>query len=211
MVQTTIIVQKLLNVIEEVAFVVAMNGQQQLSWRRFKTIVLYTFVWLWVFSSHFKGVDSSPQDKYKSHYDQDDDDEEESNFNTYEYDDMGMRIRWPKGSNLGSSKGQEEEVVPPKGGHVPGGLPIISDSAFSLVILLYVSIAFLFVFFLFCWKTNTNTDGNGEELKQQCPLMTSETLQSTLGVKVPNVIPPTPTIDNVTLAAVDEEKETTSV
>ena len=33
-----------------------------------------------------------------------------------------------------------------------GGLPLISDSVFSLIIMLYVLFAFLFVFFLFCWR-----------------------------------------------------------
>ena len=40
-------------------------------------------------------------------------------------------------------------------GHHPGGLPTISDSAFSLVTLIYVSVSFLFVFFMFCWRTES--------------------------------------------------------
>ena len=65
---------------------------------------------------------------------------------------------------------------------------MISDSAFSLTILIYVSVAFLLVIFLFCWKTNGNgTVGSSEEtLKQQCPLMTNNSPE-------PNIIPPTPT------------------
>ena len=41
-------------------------------------------------------------------------------------------------------------TVPPD--HRDGGLPLISDSLFSLIIMLYVLIAFVFVFFLFCWR-----------------------------------------------------------
>ena len=41
-------------------------------------------------------------------------------------------------------------TVPP--GHRDGGLPLISDSLFSLIIMLYVLLAFVFVFFLFCWR-----------------------------------------------------------
>ena len=36
--------------------------------------------------------------------------------------------------------------------HRDGGLPLISDSLFSLIIMIYVLLAFFFVFFLFCWK-----------------------------------------------------------
>ena len=40
----------------------------------------------------------------------------------------------------------------PPPGHRDGGLPLISDSLFSLIIMLYVLLAFIFVFFLFCWR-----------------------------------------------------------
>ena len=71
-------------------------------------------------------------------------------------------------------------VTPPDTGHQPGGLPMISDSAFSLVTLIYVSIAFVFVFFMFCWRTTTTTnngptkngDGSGKKTVPSCPLMT---------------------------------------
>ena len=72
-------------------------------------------------------------------------------------------------------------IIPPRPdmGHQPGGLPMISDSAFSLVTLIYVSIAFLFVFFMFCWRTTTNggPSKNGEggaasKAVPSCPLMT---------------------------------------
>ena len=36
--------------------------------------------------------------------------------------------------------------------YVEGGLPILSDAVFSLIIMIYVSGAFFFVFFLFCWQ-----------------------------------------------------------
>jgi hypothetical protein len=69
-------------------------------------------------------------------------------------------------------------------GHVPGGLPIITDAAFSLVILVYVSIAFCVVFFMFCW----NSDSNGKQRK--CAL--EEGVARRMGVAQPVVIPPTP-------------------
>jgi hypothetical protein len=33
-----------------------------------------------------------------------------------------------------------------------GPLPTITDSVFSLIILIYVSVIFVFMFFSFCWK-----------------------------------------------------------
>ena len=58
---------------------------------------------------------------------------------------------------------------------IVGGLPMMSDSVFSLIILVYVSVAFCIVFFLFCWKASGGR-GTGQPLdfKQQCPLMTNE-------------------------------------
>ena len=41
-------------------------------------------------------------------------------------------------------------AVPPN--YVEGGLPILSDAVFSLIIMIYVAGAFFFVFFLFCWQ-----------------------------------------------------------
>ena len=52
--------------------------------------------------------------------------------------------------------------VAPPDGHEAGGLPMISDSAFSLVILLYVSVAFVFVFFMFCWRSS-EAGANGKK------------------------------------------------
>ena len=47
---------------------------------------------------------------------------------------------------------------------------MISDSMFSLVILIYVSGAFCFVFFMFCWN-NESGGGRDTGIKQQCILM----------------------------------------
>jgi hypothetical protein len=59
----------------------------------------------------------------------------------------------------------------------------MSDSVFSLIILVYVSVAFCIVFFLFCWKASNgrNNGQMGLDFKQQCPLMTNE-LQVTLNL-----------------------------
>lgn len=46
-----------------------------------------------------------------------------------------------------------------------GGLPMMSDSVFSLVILVYVSTTFCIVFFLFCW--NTPADATKQQSGQQ--------------------------------------------
>ena len=54
-------------------------------------------------------------------------------------------------SNLSLARLEKSNyTVPPD--HRDGGLPLISDSLFSLIIMLYVLIAFVFVFFLFCWR-----------------------------------------------------------
>ena len=73
-------------------------------------------------------------------------------------------------TNGDNADGEEHE-----GPYERGGMPIISDSLFSLVILLYVSVAFLFVFFMFCWRTGNNgssvMDGKGIKENLSCPLM----------------------------------------
>ena len=75
-------------------------------------------------------------------------------------------------SNITFSNGVQE------GPYKKGGMPLMSDSLFSLVILIYVSVAFLFVFFMFCWKNGNNgsgtmeSKGTNENLK--CPLMSLE-------------------------------------
>ena len=85
---------------------------------------------------------------------------QDSNENTYDTVSLG------DGSQMGPYKN--------------GGMPLISDSLFSLVILLYVSIAFLFVFFMFCWKSGSS-DGTvdamgikGANGNLKCPLMSLE-------------------------------------
>lgn len=60
-------------------------------------------------------------------------------------------------------------------GYEKGGMPLISDSLFSLVILIYVSVVFLFVFFMFCWRNGSGTmDSKGTNEKLACPLMSLE-------------------------------------
>ena len=65
-----------------------------------------------------------------------------------------------------------------EGPYEKGGMPLISDSLFSLVILIYVSVAFLFVFFMFCWKNGNNgsntLDSKGTNENLKCPLMSLE-------------------------------------
>uniref|UniRef100_A0A0K2U126 Uncharacterized protein n=1 Tax=Lepeophtheirus salmonis TaxID=72036 RepID=A0A0K2U126_LEPSM len=79
-------------------------------------------------------------------------------------------------------------VFPPKY-HESGGLPMISDSAYSLVILIYVSLSFLCIFFLFCWKSSNGKGSETDSGKKyhgssvNCPLLIHEAV----------VIPPTPT------------------
>ena len=104
------------------------------------------------------------------------------------YDDMGMRIRNKAEKNVKLDI-KNEDPFKPTTGHVPGGLPMISDSAFSLTILNYVSVAFLLVFFLFCWKTQGGSGNSAEDLKNQCVLMTNA------APEIPQIIPPTPTCE----------------
>ena len=59
---------------------------------------------------------------------------------------------------------EQEELAPPD--HKDGGLPLISDSVFSLIIMIYVLLAFFFVFFLFCWR-------RGPEISSHKVLFTS--------------------------------------
>jgi hypothetical protein len=50
---------------------------------------------------------------------------------------------------------------------------MMSDSVFSLVILVYVSTAFCIVFFLFCWNTKADQPGQRrgpQTTKRRCPL-----------------------------------------
>lgn len=57
-------------------------------------------------------------------------------------------------------------------------LPLMSDAAFSLITMIYVTIAFLFVFFAFCWN-NHYPKGNPKNTQRSkrnpsCPLMGNE-------------------------------------
>ena len=66
-----------------------------------------------------------------------------------------------------------------EGPYAKGGMPLISDSLFSLVILIYVSVAFLFMFFMFCWKNGNSvsadgTNNKGTNVDLKCPLMSLE-------------------------------------
>ena len=68
----------------------------------------------------------------------------------------------------------------PTGCHEPGcPLPLMSDAAFSLVVMIYVIISFLFVFFAFCWNNHyPRSDSKGAQRtkgKLSCPLITTET------------------------------------
>ena len=131
---------------------------------------------------------------------------------------------------------EKQTIVPPvpdptkDTGHHPGGLPMISDSAFSLVTLLYVSIAFLFVFFMFCWRSSSQ-DETGEAGNKPVCLLTSlegtfddiirrrsdskKGSQSSLSdeysesgiIRQPTIIPATPTPPISILPAVDEEED----
>ena len=145
-------------------------------------ILLQVLLGLAVFSLMIPSVTGMPQDKPGLL-------ESFSDDKIPMYDDMGMRIRNKAEKNVKLDI-KNEDPFKPTTGHVPGGLPMISDSAFSLTILIYVSVAFLLVFFLFCWKTNGGS-GNAEDLKNQCVLMTN----APAAVAEPQIIPPTPTCE----------------
>ena len=55
-------------------------------------------------------------------------------------------------ANFTREEDEQEEEAPIPPDHKDGGLPLISDSVFSLIIMIYVLLAFFFVFFLFCWR-----------------------------------------------------------
>jgi hypothetical protein len=66
-----------------------------------------------------------------------------------DYGDTGNRLAEEK-DELMSGSGEGELRAP--SWHKDGPLPTISDSLFSLIILIYVSVIFIFMFFSFCWK-----------------------------------------------------------
>ena len=144
-------------------------------------ILLQVLLGLATFSLLIPGVNGLPQDTKKGLLESFSDDKVPM------YDDMGMRIRNKAEKNVKLDI-KNEDPFKPTTGHVPGGLPMISDSAFSLTILIYVSVAFLLVFFLFCWKTQGGSGNSAEDLKNQCVLMTNAAAP-----EMPQIIPPTPT------------------
>lgn len=48
--------------------------------------------------------------------------------------------------------GLDPDITPQRGPWNSGPMKTISDSVFSLIILIYVSVIFVFMFFAFCWK-----------------------------------------------------------
>ena len=47
---------------------------------------------------------------------------------------------------------QEQTSSPPPPGYAEGPHKLISDSLYSLIIFIYVSITFLYMFYAFCWR-----------------------------------------------------------
>ena len=90
-------------------------------------------------------------------------------------------LTWP--ACLGQPKGNSENIfnitvrtnvtsstsLPPD--HRDGGLPLISDSVFSLIIMIYVLLAFFFVFFLFCWKRGPDRPFTNTKVCRTLPLI----------------------------------------
>ena len=68
--------------------------------------------------------------------------------------------------NLTREEEKEEVTVPPD--HKDGGLPLISDSVFSFIIMVYVLLAFFFVFFLFCWKRGPERSPSTHKVCSNC-------------------------------------------
>ena len=58
------------------------------------------------------------------------------------------------GGGVGSSSPNysDTDVMTAPPWHEEGPMPTISDSLFSLIILIYVGVIFVFMFFSFCWK-----------------------------------------------------------
>ena len=101
------------------------------------------------------------------------------------------------------------QAAPP--GHKEGGLPLISDSVFSLIIMLYVLFAFLFVFFLFCWRRGPDRALPGTKVSCHVSRVTRHHCCCAQGVSgshcllqredvpaSPVVTPPTPTEEQTT-------------
>ena len=94
--------------------------------------------------------------------------------------------------------------------HVSGGLPMISDSMFSLVILIYVSVAFCLVFFMFCWKSESG-GGRDVGIKHQCILMANDIARRGGNGDLPTQKKPTTTVMTTAGAAPVTLKKTSSM
>ena len=70
---------------------------------------------------------------------------------TYEYHDMDLMNDTDVPYHHNYLEETEQTRTAPSW-HVEGPMPTISDSLFSLIILIYVSVIFVFMFFSFCWK-----------------------------------------------------------
>ena len=83
--------------------------------------------------------------------------------------DLGFDV---KDSNkfiiVGNLTTEEEKEVPVPPDHKDGGLPLISDSVFSFIIMVYVLLAFFFVFFLFCWKRGPERSPSTHKVCSNC-------------------------------------------
>jgi len=55
----------------------------------------------------------------------------------------------------GEDEGEMTSPAPPPN-YDEGPHPLISDSLFSLIIFIYVSITFLYMFYAFCWRSAVN-------------------------------------------------------
>ena len=97
-----------------------------------------------------QGAENSIDDNYHHTLPEPDIYDEDDDPGGYYSHSNDNRVAPPPSSTPSPVGGVGEDM-----GHHPGGLPTISDSAFSLVTLIYVSVSFLFVFFMFCWRTES--------------------------------------------------------
>ena len=93
-------------------------------------------------------------------------------------DDLSGNNELQGNSNVQNDNTQQSDNEP-SGPYERGGMPLMSDSVFSLIILIYVSVAFLFVFFMFCWRNGNGRAagtlaGMGTNGNLKCPLMSLE-------------------------------------
>jgi len=57
-----------------------------------------------------------------------------------------------RGGRVAELKEQKKGQPPVLEGYTEGPHPLISDSLFSLIIFIYVSVTFLYMFYGFCWR-----------------------------------------------------------